>query len=255
MVGSITEHVDLVVSDPVQAGHDGRHGRRRHGDVRPRAPARPALLTAPMRIATWNVNSLKARQEAVEKWLERAEPDVLLMQETKLTDAGRAGDGVRDGRLRARPPRRGTLERRRDRGPARRSAIADVVTNFGDGPVRDSGAGRRRRVGQRGGLRPVRRGADAAASPCDGIRFVSLYAPERPRRRLAVLRGQARLVRAARRAGSARRASPDDDLVLGGDFNVAPTDADVWDAERRPRRHPRLGARASRLPSAARAGA
>ena len=40
-----------------------------------------------MRIATWNVNSLKARQEAVESWLERAAPDVLLMQETKLTDA------------------------------------------------------------------------------------------------------------------------------------------------------------------------
>ena len=40
-----------------------------------------------MRIATWNVNSLKARMEAVEKWLAKAQPDVLLMQETKLSDA------------------------------------------------------------------------------------------------------------------------------------------------------------------------
>ena len=40
-----------------------------------------------MRIATWNVNSLKARQEAVERWLAKAEPDVLLIQETKLSDA------------------------------------------------------------------------------------------------------------------------------------------------------------------------
>ena len=40
-----------------------------------------------MRIATWNVNSLKARQEAVDRWLERAAPDILLMQETKLGDA------------------------------------------------------------------------------------------------------------------------------------------------------------------------
>ena len=40
-----------------------------------------------MRIATWNVNSLKARQEAVERWLERAAPDILLIQETKLTDS------------------------------------------------------------------------------------------------------------------------------------------------------------------------
>ena len=40
-----------------------------------------------MRIATWNVNSLKARLEKVVWWLERAKPDVLLMQETKLSDA------------------------------------------------------------------------------------------------------------------------------------------------------------------------
>ena len=39
-----------------------------------------------MRIATWNVNSLKARGEAVERWIERAAPDILLLQETKLGD-------------------------------------------------------------------------------------------------------------------------------------------------------------------------
>jgi len=51
-----------------------------------------------VRIATWNVNSLKARLDKVVWWLERAKPDVLLMQETKLADAeapvdafGRAG--------------------------------------------------------------------------------------------------------------------------------------------------------------------
>src|SRR5262245_22353862 len=51
----------------------------------------PALVAArypqSMRIATWNVNSLKARLEKVTWWLERARPDVLLMQETKLADA------------------------------------------------------------------------------------------------------------------------------------------------------------------------
>jgi exonuclease III len=40
-----------------------------------------------MCIATWNVNSLKAHLEKVTWWLERARPDVLLMQETKLADA------------------------------------------------------------------------------------------------------------------------------------------------------------------------
>ena len=39
-----------------------------------------------MRIATWNVNSLRARLDKVTWWLGRARPDVLLMQETKLAD-------------------------------------------------------------------------------------------------------------------------------------------------------------------------
>src|SRR5579859_7128874 len=40
-----------------------------------------------MRIATWNVNSLKARWEKLVWWLERASPDMLLLQETKCADA------------------------------------------------------------------------------------------------------------------------------------------------------------------------
>ena len=53
-----------------------------------------------MRIATWNVNSLKARLEKVTWWLERARPDVLLMQETKLADADAPRDAFRERRLR-----------------------------------------------------------------------------------------------------------------------------------------------------------
>jgi exodeoxyribonuclease-3 len=39
-----------------------------------------------MKIATWNVNSLKVRLPQVLDWLAAAEPDVLCLQETKLTD-------------------------------------------------------------------------------------------------------------------------------------------------------------------------
>jgi exodeoxyribonuclease III len=39
-----------------------------------------------MRIATWNVNSLRARQELVLDWLGRVQPDVLCLQETKVLD-------------------------------------------------------------------------------------------------------------------------------------------------------------------------
>ena len=39
-----------------------------------------------MRIATWNVNSLNARMERVDEWLDYACPDVVLLQETKMSD-------------------------------------------------------------------------------------------------------------------------------------------------------------------------
>jgi exodeoxyribonuclease-3 len=39
-----------------------------------------------MRLATWNVNSLNARLDRVTEWVDRARPDVLCLQETKLAD-------------------------------------------------------------------------------------------------------------------------------------------------------------------------
>src|SRR5215510_8494174 len=84
-----------------------------------------------MRIATWNVNSLKARWEKVTWWLERARPDVLLMQETKLADAdapvaafGQAGYELAhhgEGRWNG-------------VAIASRVGIAGVVTRFGEPP-------------------------------------------------------------------------------------------------------------------------
>lgn len=40
-----------------------------------------------MRLVTWNVNSIRARIDSVAAWIERHEPDVVLLQETKCTDA------------------------------------------------------------------------------------------------------------------------------------------------------------------------
>ena len=39
-----------------------------------------------MKIATWNVNSLRTREDLVLDWTEREDPDVLCMQETKVID-------------------------------------------------------------------------------------------------------------------------------------------------------------------------
>ena len=41
-----------------------------------------------MKLATWNLNSIRARTERLLAWLEREKPDVLCLQETKVEDAG-----------------------------------------------------------------------------------------------------------------------------------------------------------------------
>jgi exodeoxyribonuclease-3 len=47
----------------------------------------PARAERSMRIATWNVNSVRTRLDQVQAWLEQAQPDVLCLQETKVADA------------------------------------------------------------------------------------------------------------------------------------------------------------------------
>jgi len=39
-----------------------------------------------MRIATWNINGVKARQAVLLKWLERESPDIVTLQEIKIVD-------------------------------------------------------------------------------------------------------------------------------------------------------------------------
>ena len=181
-----------------------------------------------MRIATWNVNSLKARQEAVERWLERADPDILLMQETKLTDADAPvmafamagyqlihhGEGRWNGVAIA--AREGL-------------SIGEVMTNFGDGPVRDSGPGG---AGSDSISEEDFDPFDEArmlAATVDGLRVVCLYAPNGRVVGSPFYAGKLawfeRLGRWVREAGGT--GAP---LLLGGDLNVAPTDLDVWDA-------------------------
>jgi exodeoxyribonuclease-3 len=181
-----------------------------------------------VRIATWNVNSLKARQDAVENWLARAAPDILLIQETKLTDAdapvmafGMAGyQLVHHGEGRwngvAIAARNGL-------------AVSDVVTNFGDGPVRDSGpGGAGAAIAGEDDFDPFDE-ARMVAATIGGLRVVSLYAPNGRvvgspfyAGKLAWYERLARWIR--------ETTTSEDALVIGGDFNVAPTDLDVWDA-------------------------
>jgi exodeoxyribonuclease-3 len=108
-------------------------------------------------------------------------------------------------------------------------AVSDVVTNFGDGPVRDSGpGGAGAAIAGEDDFDPFDE-ARMVAATIDGLRVVSLYAPngrvvDSPfyAGKLAWYERLARWIR--------ETMTTYDSLVIGGDFNVAPTDLDVWDA-------------------------
>src|SRR5262249_18020776 len=85
-----------------------------------------------MRIATWNVNSLKARLEKVTWWLHRARPDVRLMQETKGAAADAPADVFKNVGYELVHHGEG---RWNGVAIASRVGIGDVVTNFGE-PLR-----------------------------------------------------------------------------------------------------------------------
>ena len=177
-----------------------------------------------VRIATWNVNSLSARMPAIEAWLARAEPDVLLMQETKLPDE----------KVPELPFRAGGYEivhhgegRWNGVAVASRLGISEIETNFGDGPVRNS------RVGSGTGadeedFNPFDE-ARMVSVLSGGVRFVCVYAPNGRVVGSPFYEGKLLWFERLHRWLVETR-SPAEPLVLGGDFNATPADEDVWDA-------------------------
>lgn len=161
-----------------------------------------------MRIATWNVNSLRARLPRVEAWLAEARPDVLCLQETKLAPGAFPALAFH-----------GLGYEAVHHGEGRWNGVA-ILSRVGlDDPApgwTDDGD------------------PDPAArivwATCGGVRVASVYVPngraldhEHYQYKLAWLR---RL-----RAHLAARHAPTDRVVVAGDFNIAPTDLDVWDPE------------------------
>ena len=159
-----------------------------------------------MRVVTWNVNSLRARQERVEAWLEEVQPDVLLIQETKLADdafpmlafeamgytCAHYGQGQWNGVA-----------------ILSKVGLTDVVTNFAEGIEPDPDA----RI---------------ITATCGGVRVSSVYVPN----------GRSLdddhytykldwLGRLVQHLGA--DTSADQDLIVGGDYNIAPDDRDVHD--------------------------
>ena len=161
-----------------------------------------------MRIATWNVNSLRMRQAQLLRWLERARPDVVALQETKLADeAFPAAELLAAGYASAYAGQKSyngvaTLVRTEAGDPAL-EAVRDM-------PDYDD---------------PQRR---LLAVTVSGVRVVNLYVPngqsvgsDKFYYKLGWLR--------ALRGWLRQELAAHPHLVVLGDFNVAPEDRDVHD--------------------------
>ncbi len=159
-----------------------------------------------MRIATWNVNSLKARLVRVEDWLAYAQPDVLCLQETKMADAAFPSMAF--------------------------SALGYESAHHGNG--RWNGVAILSRVGLDDPSAAFL-GEDASqvnearivTATCGGVRISSVYVPNG--RSVGSEHYEAKLAwLAALRAQLEGACDPEGPVVVCGDFNVAPEDRDVW---------------------------
>jgi exodeoxyribonuclease-3 len=162
-----------------------------------------------MRLATWNVNSVKQRVPRLLPWLDERQPDVVCLQETKLADEAfvelLGAELTQRGyalALHGEPTWNGVAI-------LSRAGLEDVTLGIPGGP----------------GFPHLE--ARAVSATCGGIRVVSVYVPngrvpdsEHYRYKLEWLGALREMV----------AAGPPETIVCG-DMNIAPTDDDVFDPE------------------------
>jgi exodeoxyribonuclease III len=162
-----------------------------------------------VRIATWNVNSIKQRMPRLLPWLDERRPDVVCLQETKLADAAFTellGDALAErgyeAALHGEPAWNGVAI-------LSRVGLEDVVQGIEGGP----------------GF--PHQEARAVSATCDGVRVVSVYVPngrvpdsDHYAYKLEWLAALSRMV-----------AAGPDATVVCGDMNIAPADEDVFDPD------------------------
>lgn len=166
-----------------------------------------------MRVATWNVNSVKQRIPRLLPWLDDRQPDVVCLQETKVSDEVFAAE--LGGELAARGYEFAHAGQGQWNGVAllSRVGLSDVEVAFPQAPGFPDPAGP-----------PEGR---AISARCDGLRIHSLYVPNG--REVDSDHYRYKLVWLDRlRAAVAADAAT---TMLCGDFNIIPADADVFDPQ------------------------
>jgi exodeoxyribonuclease-3 len=160
-----------------------------------------------VRIATWNVNSLKVRLPRVEEWLQYAHPDVLCLQETKMADG--AFPTMAFASLGYEAAHHGNG---RWNGVAilSRVGLDDVVAGF-EGEQEDDIVESR-----------------FISATCGGVRVSSVYVPNG--RSVGSEHYDAKLAWLERLREHLQASSdPRGPVAICGDFNIAPEDRDVYD--------------------------
>ncbi|MDF2470731.1 MAG: exodeoxyribonuclease, partial [Rhodococcus erythropolis] len=169
-----------------------------------------------MRIATWNVNSVRARTDRIIDWLGRSDVDVLAMQETKCKDEQFPYERFKEIGYEVAHV---GLSQWNGVAIASRVGLDDVQIGFEDQPGFDKDPE----------ADPVRE-ARAIGATCGGVRVWSLYVPNG--RELEDPHYAYKLDWLAKLRDDAEgwlKQDPDAQIALVGDWNVAPTDDDVWD--------------------------
>lgn len=157
-----------------------------------------------MKIATWNVNSINARMPQLLQWLAAAEPDIVCVQETKCVDEGFPYQELHDaGYFSA------FYGQKSYNGVAILSKydLDDVQKNFPD----DDDEAPKRMI----------------AATINGIRIVNTYIPNGTELGTEKFTFKLDWIQRLRKYFDAT-ADKKGDVLLCGDFNVAPEEPDVW---------------------------
>src|SRR5258708_31739686 len=151
-----------------------------------------------MKVSTWNVNSIRARQEKLLAWLASARPDVLCIQETKCTDLEFPSLELRTAGYHS-----VSCGEKSYNGVAilSKSKPQDVLVGMGD-----ESSDRQSRI---------------IAATIDGVRVISLYAPNRQAVDSPAYQYKLEWFERLRRYLEFRH-RPTEPLVSCGDFNIAP---------------------------------